>query len=271
MVQFYPSIPPDLQEWALKQSIFYTASAPLTGTHVNLSPKGLPSATFAIFGPNSAGYIDATGSGSETISHIYENGRVTIMFCSFGTSPRIMRFFCRGRVVERGDGGFESEVKRMGKGKGEVLGARAVILLDVWKVCYVRSFSFLCVIYQEGGKNTRRVGKGQVLIVNVQPLSHLLTKAPCMCGKTHRSKHHVDSEFPSSTHSKPKRLHQPINPPNSKTEKQCPAGHPKNYNPIPFTPTKQTTTPIAWTAYLALRARGGRRARCFGGGISRLG
>ncbi|MCJ1340840.1 hypothetical protein MMC09_006136 [Bachmanniomyces sp. S44760] len=134
MVQFYPSIPPDLQEWALKQSIFYTASAPLTGTHVNLSPKGLPSATFAIFGPNSAGYIDATGSGSETISHIYENGRVTIMFCSFGTSPRIMRFFCRGRVVERGDGGFESEVKRMGKGKGEVLGARAVILLDVWKV-----------------------------------------------------------------------------------------------------------------------------------------
>lgn len=63
---------------------------------------------------------------------MYENGRVTVMFCSFGPSPRILRLFCRGEVVERGEGRFEGWVGRMGKGGVE--GARAVVLLEVWKV-----------------------------------------------------------------------------------------------------------------------------------------
>ncbi|MCJ1359846.1 MAG: hypothetical protein MMC33_009849 [Icmadophila ericetorum] len=134
MVKFYPSITPTLEEWALSQPLFYTASAPLNGSHVNLSPKGLPSATFTIFSPNKAAYLDTTGSGSETIAHVYENGRVTIMFCSFGASPRIMRFFCWGRVVEHADKEFGLWVGKMGKKAEAVKGARAVILLDVWKV-----------------------------------------------------------------------------------------------------------------------------------------
>lgn len=117
---------------ALQQQVFFTASAPLTGKHVNISPKGLPSATFKIFDPNHAAYVDATGSGSETISHVYENGRITIMFCSFAKSPRIMRFFCMGTVVEWDDPKFDSLLKKMGKERIE--GARAVILLDVFKV-----------------------------------------------------------------------------------------------------------------------------------------
>ena len=118
---------------ALSQQVFFTASAPLTGRHVNISPKGLPSSTFSIFDPNHAAYVDATGSGSETISHVYENGRITIMFCSFATSPRILRFFCTGEVIEWDDGRFEGLLRKMGKERIE--GARAVILLDVFKVC----------------------------------------------------------------------------------------------------------------------------------------
>ncbi|KAL8854347.1 MAG: hypothetical protein Q9221_000834 [Calogaya cf. arnoldii] len=133
MVQYWDSIPDHLAEWALAQPLFFTASAPLTGSHVNVSPKGLPSATFTIFSPNSAAYIDATGSGSETVSHVYENGRVTIMFCSFETSPRILRFFCWGKVVEwKDEARFEGMIAKMGKQR--VAGARAVILLEVWKV-----------------------------------------------------------------------------------------------------------------------------------------
>ncbi|TVY43341.1 Pyridoxamine 5'-phosphate oxidase family protein [Lachnellula occidentalis] len=132
MPKFYDSISPDLADWALSQPLFFTASAPNTGKHINISPKGLPSSTFTIFSPTSCAYIDATGSGAETISHIYENGRVTIMFCSFGAAPRIMRFFCTGRVVEWDQPEFESLMVRMGKKK--VDGARAVIVLDVWKV-----------------------------------------------------------------------------------------------------------------------------------------
>lgn len=99
---------------------------------MNLSPKGLPSATFSIFDPNHAAYVDGTGSGSETISHLYENGRITIMFCSFTKSPRIMRFFCTGKVVEWDSPGFEPLLRKMGK--EAIKGARAVISLDVWKV-----------------------------------------------------------------------------------------------------------------------------------------
>lgn len=122
----------DAQNQALAQQIFFTASAPLTGKHVNLSPKGLPSTTFSIFDPKHASYVDATGSGSETISHLYENGRITIMFCSFSATPRILRFFCMGTVVEWDEPSFEPLIRKMGKER--IAGARAVILLDVFKV-----------------------------------------------------------------------------------------------------------------------------------------
>ncbi|RVX66814.1 hypothetical protein B0A52_09544 [Exophiala mesophila] len=131
MVKFYDSITPDLQEWAMKQAVFFVASAPLHGEHINLSPKGLPSSSFAIINPNLCAYVDATGSGIETIAHLQENGRCTVMFCSFDTSPRIMRFFCKGRAVAWNEPGFDDWLKRMG-GKS-FAGARAVILLDVFK------------------------------------------------------------------------------------------------------------------------------------------
>jgi hypothetical protein len=135
MPQFYNSFPVHLQEWALQQPLFFTSSAPLRGKHVNVSPKGLASSTFTVFDENHAGYIDATGSGIETISHIYENGRVTIMFFSFDKNPRVLRLFCRGRVVEVDNKPeFENTVSRMGKKDNVVAGARAVILLDIWQV-----------------------------------------------------------------------------------------------------------------------------------------
>lgn len=101
-----------------------------------MSPKGLPSSSFSVLGPNLVAYIDATGSGCETIAHIYENGRVTIMFNSFDPSPRIMRLFCNGRVVEHDQPEFNDLLTRMGPDK-KIEGARAIILLDVWKVCSV--------------------------------------------------------------------------------------------------------------------------------------
>lgn len=133
MVKFYPSISSDLADWMLTQPLFFVASAPLAGDHVNVSPKGHPARSFAILNPNLAAYVDATGSGCETVSHVYENGRVTVMFNSFGSSPRILRLFCRGRVIERDDKEFEPFLKRMGKEMG-LKSQRAIIVLDVFKV-----------------------------------------------------------------------------------------------------------------------------------------
>jgi len=131
MVHYYDSISDELRDWALQQQVFFIASAPLNGNHVNLSPKGLPASTLHVFDKNNVGYIDATGSGIETVSHIYENGRATVMFCSFDKSPRIMRWFCKGKVVEWDDAGFDKLLGKMGKQK--IIGTRAVILLHVWK------------------------------------------------------------------------------------------------------------------------------------------
>ena len=132
MVKFYDLIPDSLRDWALEQQIFFTASAPRFGKHVNISPKGLPASTFTVLDPNTACYIDATGSGAETISHIYETNRVTVMFCSFDKSPRIMRFFCIGRVVETDQPEYPLLLQKMGK--EDIAGARAVIVLNIFKV-----------------------------------------------------------------------------------------------------------------------------------------
>lgn len=133
MPKFYDSIPPNLIDWALRQSMFFVASAPLTGCHINLSPKGMLDSSLAILGGNEAAYVDITGSGCETISHVRENGRVTIMFCSFDAAPLILRWFCQGSVIEWHEPEFSRCLARMGAGKG-VVGARAIIRLDIFKV-----------------------------------------------------------------------------------------------------------------------------------------
>ena len=122
----------DLRDWALKQPLFWVASAPRTGDHVNVSPKGMPSATFTVFDANHCAYVDATGSGSETVAHIYENGRVTLCWCSFDSTPRILRWYCWGRVIEHDSPDFSKMLECMGHPR--VAGARAIIMLEVFKV-----------------------------------------------------------------------------------------------------------------------------------------
>ena len=132
MVHFYDTLSDSLRDWALSQPLFFTASAPLAGRHINVSPKGLPSRTLAFFDGRTVAYVDHSGSGAETISHLYENGRCTLMFCSFDSAPQIMRLFCTGYPIEADRPEFHEWLARMGK--EEFAGARAVIVLDIFKV-----------------------------------------------------------------------------------------------------------------------------------------
>lgn len=134
-MKLYPSIPDDIADWAQRQPVFFTGSAPTHGSHINVSPKGLADSHFAILGPNLCAYIDRTGSGCETIAHSYDNGRLCLMFMSFGPSPRILRFFCTSRVVEWDEPAFPDLVRQIARGKRSAFdGARAVILCDVFEV-----------------------------------------------------------------------------------------------------------------------------------------
>jgi hypothetical protein len=98
MAKFYDTITDDLQEFILKQHMFFVATAPLAAEgHVNVSPKGLD--VFRILSPNQVAYMDMTGSGNETSAHITENRRVTFMFCAFEGAPNILRLYGEGRTV----------------------------------------------------------------------------------------------------------------------------------------------------------------------------
>ncbi|KAG6242851.1 hypothetical protein E4U25_002752 [Claviceps purpurea] len=134
-MKLYPTLPPDLSSWAQRQPLFLTATA---GTHtprINVSPKGLTDTHFAVLSPSQCAYIDRTGSGCETIAHVYENGRLCLMFMSFGQAPRILRLFCKASVVEYDDPRFGALVKRIAAGRREAFdGARAVIVADIWEV-----------------------------------------------------------------------------------------------------------------------------------------
>ncbi len=96
MAQFYDGIDEKLRAFIEAQPVFFVASAPHEG-RVNVSPKGMD--TFRVLGPNEVVYLDMTGSGNETAAHLRQNGRITIMFCSFTRNALVMRLFGRGRIV----------------------------------------------------------------------------------------------------------------------------------------------------------------------------
>ncbi|MCP4304810.1 MAG: pyridoxamine 5'-phosphate oxidase family protein [bacterium] len=78
-----------------EQAMFFVATAPLREDgHVNVSPKGADS--LRVIDNTTIIYADLTGSAAETIAHLRDNGRITIMWCSFGPKPRILRVYSQG-------------------------------------------------------------------------------------------------------------------------------------------------------------------------------
>jgi hypothetical protein len=92
-----------LRAWIEAQHVFFTATAPL-GAHgtVNLSPKGL-AGSFAVLDEQTVAYLDFAGSNAETVAHLRENGRITLMWCAFDGPPNIVRIHGRGEPVFRDD------------------------------------------------------------------------------------------------------------------------------------------------------------------------
>ncbi|KAJ2503150.1 hypothetical protein GGI11_007660 [Coemansia sp. RSA 2049] len=96
--------------WIAKQRVYFVATAPLEKDgHVNLSPKGYSS--MRVVGDNRIILLDGRGSGCETIAHVRNNQRITIMMCAFDGPPRIMRLFGKGVVYEPGSASFEELFK----------------------------------------------------------------------------------------------------------------------------------------------------------------
>jgi hypothetical protein len=117
-----------LTAWIAEQKLYFVATAPRDGAHVNVSPKG--GDTLRILGPREVAYLDLTGSGAETIAHLRENARITVMLCAFEGPPQIVRLYGRGEAHTCGTPGYA----RLAHLFGQHTGARTIVRIDVKRV-----------------------------------------------------------------------------------------------------------------------------------------
>ncbi|KIV85196.1 hypothetical protein PV11_00923 [Exophiala sideris] len=155
---FYETLPPKLVGWLLDQKVFWIGSAPLSGEgHINVSPKGVSDKGGPFFGVvkeredgkavsadddddekdiviRKFWYMDLTGSGIETTSHLHEpgNARITVMFNAFTGPPRILRLFGKGRVLEYGTPAFNDIISS--QNVTIIPGTRSIIMVDIHQV-----------------------------------------------------------------------------------------------------------------------------------------
>ena len=141
MGKLYAELDDRLRKFIARQPVFFVATAPRLGAdssggHVNVSPKGCRD-TFAVLGPRAVAYLDLTGSGAETIAHVRQNGRITIMFCSFSHETKIVRLYGTGEVVLPGSARWEelaSNFPRTADRAAELTSQRAIIVVDLERI-----------------------------------------------------------------------------------------------------------------------------------------
>lgn len=134
MAKFYTELDDHLREFLSQQRIFFNASAPSEG-RINISPKGLDS--FRVLSNTLVGYLDMTGSENETAAHVAENGRLTLMFCSFHDKPLIVRLYGKGRVVRPQDAEFSDLHAQFPTYPGE----RQIVLLEIQSIMATCGFA----------------------------------------------------------------------------------------------------------------------------------
>ena len=129
MSKVYDEIDEKLAAFIGKQKMFFVATAPLSGEgHVNVSPKGYDS--FRILSPRRVAYVDLGGSGIETVAHVRENGRITILFCAFEGPALILRLYGKASALQFNEPGFAAALAQF-PGFDR---ARNIVFVDVERV-----------------------------------------------------------------------------------------------------------------------------------------
>jgi hypothetical protein len=129
MGKLYERIDDGLRTFIEAQHLFFVGTAPLDPHgHVNISPKGLHA--LRVLDDRTIAYIDYVGSGAETIAHVRENARITVMFCAFSGNPKVVRLHGRGCILEPQDGEFETLRPLFPPAPG----VRAIVRVDVERV-----------------------------------------------------------------------------------------------------------------------------------------
>ncbi len=128
MGKVYDGIDDRWRSFISEQHVFFVATAPTEGGLVNCSPKGLEG--LRVLSDHEVAYIDFIGSGVETIAHLRENGRITLMFCAFSGPPKILRLQGRGQAVFSGDPDWDELAAQF----PEYLNARSIVRVRVERI-----------------------------------------------------------------------------------------------------------------------------------------
>jgi len=111
-------------EFIEQQKIFFVGTAADTG-NVNLSPKGGDS--LRVISSTQIAWLNLTGSGNESASHVLKNPRMTLMFCAFEGSPLILRAYGEAKVLHNKD----TEWQEYSKLFPDSMAARQIFVLDI--------------------------------------------------------------------------------------------------------------------------------------------
>lgn len=93
--------------------------------HINLSPKGLES--FKVLNENRVLWLNLTGSGNETATHLLNDGRMTIMFCAFEGAPMILRLYGTAKIYHQYDAFYKEHISLF----PEIAGSRQLVDMNV--------------------------------------------------------------------------------------------------------------------------------------------
>lgn len=124
MAKRFEKLNETLIEFIGEQCIFFVGTAGSEG-FVNVSPKGMDS--FRVVDETKVAWLNLTGSGNESAAHVRENGRMTVMFCSFAAKPLILRLYGRARAIHPRDDRWDELIGLF----PDLLGARQVFELDL--------------------------------------------------------------------------------------------------------------------------------------------
>jgi len=120
----FDHLPKQQARFIEQQHIYFVATSPNEGK-INLSPKGIES--FAVLDEHRVAWLNLTGSGNETSAHVQENGRMTIMFCSFDKHPNILRLYGMAKVIHPRDAEWQELYSHFPENGG----ARNIFALDI--------------------------------------------------------------------------------------------------------------------------------------------
>lgn len=94
-------------EFIKTQKLFYLAS--VSDREVNLSPKGYDS--IRVLDNSTLVFISYPGSGNRTYRDALNNGEFTLVFNAFEGKAKILRLFCKAKIVDAKSEKFDEYLK----------------------------------------------------------------------------------------------------------------------------------------------------------------